>query len=257
MVMSNPVGSVNLAKNRKLNFSSLKHMARSPAHYLAAIARPFAPTRDMRVGTLVHRRILGGPPPVVYMGERRGKAWEAFRSEHAGKDIFTESEAEDADAIAESVECHGGAMSMLIEAQTEVPLEWEAFGFEWRTGGVDFIGPGAWGDLKTCRNSEPEAFARDATRMLYYAQLAAYQDAMRANGYPDRPCKIIAVESSDPYPVTILRVSDAVLEIGRSSLAMWCARLRACIDSDHWPGYVDSEVEFELPRWMGASDDDD
>jgi hypothetical protein len=43
-----------LPRDGFLHFSTLKHMARSPAHYREACVAPFEPTPVMRLGTLVH-----------------------------------------------------------------------------------------------------------------------------------------------------------------------------------------------------------
>lgn len=41
-----------------VNISSLKKMAKTPRHYLAAIEEPQEPTSDMEFGTLVHLAVL-------------------------------------------------------------------------------------------------------------------------------------------------------------------------------------------------------
>lgn len=251
-----------------IRFSALKQLARSPAHFRAYCESGFQATRQMDVGSIAHAILLGGDY-VVYPGSakgnmsRQGNEWKDFAAAHAGELVVTHAEVDEAQAIVAAVRANPVAMRHLEGARTEVPLSWEMHGMPCATGGVDWIGPHSWGDLKTCRCSEPEAFARDATRMLYYAQLAFYSEGLHISGLgydADGPGgyqvpRIIAVESDAPHNVTVFRVPERVLERGRQSIALWFGILKGCIDSGQWPGYVAEEVTFELPSWMGDDDE--
>lgn len=62
--------------------------------------------------------------------------------------------------------------------------------------------------------------------------------------------RIIAVEATPPHCVTVLRVPERMLEEGRKSIRHWVEKLRACDASGEWPGYVQSEVEMQMPSWV-------
>jgi hypothetical protein len=85
-----------------VSFSALKRIAQSPAHYLAGLHGTYD-SPAMRLGRLVHQMVLGGPPPLVWEGERRGNAWKSFRELHGAADIVTSSEVELATRIADAV----------------------------------------------------------------------------------------------------------------------------------------------------------
>lgn len=241
-----------------VNFSTLKHMAQSPAHYRAALERPIEPTRAMRIGTATHRMVLGDGPGrriVRYEGERRGKAWDAFAAEHATADILTATEWAEAEATARAVQASDAARQLLDGARYEVPLQWRMAGLECQTGGVDVLGDGYLCDLKTCASAEPRAMGRDAISRQYHAQLAFYRFGARANGHRVDACYLICVESAEPHCVTVLRVSDALLDAGERSCMLWLERLRQCQEANEWPGYTQAVLDLEPPPWMVEGDD--
>ena len=71
----------------ELHFSELKQIARSPAHFRAAILEPRASSPAQRFGILAHAATLGGEV-ILFDGERRGNAWKAFEGIAAGKEFF-------------------------------------------------------------------------------------------------------------------------------------------------------------------------
>jgi len=105
-----------------VNISSLKHMRRSPMHYLEVVANQRKDTRALALGRVAHMAVLEperfdraavvtrmsrttrawelleqlsstGEVPVLYDGgARRGKAWDAFARDHEGCTIVLASE---------------------------------------------------------------------------------------------------------------------------------------------------------------------
>lgn len=241
-----------------ISFSNLKHMAISPAHYRAALQQRIDPTRAMRVGTATHRMVLGDGPGrriVRWGGERRGKAWDAFALEHDDADILNATEWAEAEATARAVQSSDAARQLLDGARYEVPLKWTMAGLECQTGGVDVLGDGYLADLKTCASAEPRAMGRDAISRQYHAQLAFYRAGARANGHRVDACYLICVESAEPHCVTVLRVSDALLDAGERSCLLWLERLRQCQEANEWPGYTQAVLDLEPPPWMTEGDD--
>ena len=241
-----------------VSFSNLKHMALSPAHYRAALLRPIEPTRAMRIGTATHRLVLGDGPGrrvVRYDGDRRGKAWQDFASQHEDADILTAPEWDEAAATAQAVARSAAARGILDGALYELPLEWRMADVDCRTGGVDVLGPDYIADLKTCASAEPRTLMRDVVSRQYHAQLAFYRYGARQNGHRVDACYLVCVESSAPHCVTVLRVSDALLEAGERSCLLWLERLRQCQEADHWPGYSEAVLDLEAPPWMTSDDD--
>ncbi len=244
-----------------VRFSRLKKMGLSAAHYAADQRQG---TSAMSVGTAAHSLILGGPPVVAYPGAvRRGKEWEAFQAENADACILTKREAEQANAIAESVRRCSLSMR-LLEGRHEVELP------PWRVGGrvcggrVDVIGDLDGGhvcELKTSNSAEPYRFTRLGLRMAYHAQLAWYQHgAMAGAGLDVGSAYIVAVETSPPYVVTPMRVTFRALEMGTRIWRSWFERLRVCEESGEWPPYVqhvtDFDIEDEEPELVFADEEE-
>jgi len=233
---------------KPVHFSRLKLMAKSPQHYAAAdtIARQDTPA--MRLGRLVHFLVLGGPH-VIYDGRRAGKAWEEFEAANTDAEIFTRSEADDAQPIAEAVLCNGDAVPLLI-GQHEVPIEW-SIGDRRCAGRIDVLGADFITDLKTAADADPSRFTRQAHRMGYHAQLDWYGNGAALAGLGAKPSRfIVAVESKPPHVVQCYEFTDAALEQGRRLWWSWWERLLGCERSDFWPGYANGifpiDAEDEL-----------
>ncbi len=224
-----------------VRYSHLKHIGRSPAHYLASLTEESKDTRAMRVGFGVHAIVLGGHF-AVFDGERRGNAWKAFEAEQSalGLRILTGSEANDANAIAAAVQAHPSAMAAL-DGEHELEVKWAFLGRDF-VSHVDAFMPGIVTELKVTNDASPDRFPRTGQRMGYHAQLAMYGEAKGV----DR-ARIVAVEDKRPYAVQVFELSDRALEQGRKMMRIWTERLLACEASNHWPAYCEVAVPFDVP----------
>lgn len=226
-----------------VRFTNLKRMAESPAHYLAAISNPFEPSAAMRLGTITHRLLLGGSL-VTFDGSRRGKAWESFKADHADEEIFTASEIDQARPMVGAVLRNALAMEWL-EGVHEKTIRWAYNGRDCQST-PDVYHPEfrRVGDLKTCRTSKPENFRRDAIARKYPEQLAFYGEALGLE--VSDPHVLIAVESSSPYAVTVMRLTERAVEMARRQNRIWMERLAVCETTNEWPGYCQSVVELDI-----------
>lgn len=231
-----------------VRFSQLKHMAKSPAHYHHAMLNPTPQTEAMRKGAYTHALVLGGEDRwAVYDGIRRGKEWEQFQADRPHQEILSATEAAPCRAIAAAVRRNPDAMALIVGGVCEQRIAWTMAGRQC-AGTPDVAGAEYIADLKTTRCSEPGRFVRDATFRAYHAQLAWYLDGANARllDVAKRDAYVIAVESTPPYPVTVLKMTEAALDAGRKCYRLWFERLRACEDADYWPGYVESVVDFDV-----------
>lgn len=232
-------------KSFPVRFSRLKNMAKSPAHYLHSLTHEHD-SRAYRLGRLVHLLCSGGTW-WQYEGTRRGKAWEKFRDEHEGE-IFTEDEQREAVKMVTSMRADENAGPLLrLNGRRENKLQWTSSGRDCQ-GTPDFFNDNVLYDVKTCRTAEPDRFIREAVSYHYHSQIAWYQEAIGVvTGITPRDCYIIAVESKEPYPVTVLKLTDRALDQGRRIARLWFEQLLVCEASDRWPGYSQSIVEFDVP----------
>lgn len=231
-----------------VRFSALKHMARSPAHYAAAVETAFDETVSMRLGSAAHALLFEQPVSVFTGKVRRGKAWEAFQEEHADETIVNRREYEHARRLVDAIQNHRDARELIYadDAVWEKTIDWKTLGRECRST-PDVRATRYIVDLKTTRCSEPQRFNRDGTFRSYHAQLAFYLDAVIASGL-GKPAEayIVAVESSPPFPVTVLRLTDRAIDQGRRLCRLWFERLLQCEEANYWPGYVQGVVDFDV-----------
>jgi hypothetical protein len=228
-----------------VHFTRLKLMGRSPAHYHEADQEE---AYHLERGSAVHSLVLGGAKVLGYPGKvRRGKEWEAFEAEHPDAIILTGNEFEKAEAIAKAVRAHPLAMQVL-RGQHEQVVDWKYLGRACQSR-VDVIADEHIAELKTTMNADPSKFTFQALRLAYHAQLAFYAQAVTASGLGSpQAAYVVAVESSAPYAVTVMRMTPRTLELGARLCRLWMERLLACEAADRWPAYCESIVELDIPE---------
>lgn len=256
-------------KSIRTRHSLLKKMALSPAHYFEAVqrneddslaARLGAAALDKKgvlpFGNAVHELLLGNTGHVAkFTGKtRRGKDWEAFKADAFAKGatvILNEREHGHASAIAAAVRANDLAMRLLFEGTiVEERIDWTWNGRDVRST-PDARGTSHIADLKTAVTAQPHWFARMALRLHYHAQAALYAQAIATvedlAAPPIEHAYLIAVEKTPPYPVTILRFTDAALEVGAKLCRLWMERLQVCEQRDEWPEYSAGVVDLDIP----------
>jgi hypothetical protein len=106
-------------------------------------------------------------------------------------------------------------------------------------------------DLKTTRNAESDAFARDAIRLGYHRKAAWYCDGVEAV-YGSKPARfyIIAVESEEPHAVTVHEFDEDALEAGRRENVVGWNRVIEAKKTGVWAGYPDCVFSIGAPAWL-------
>ena len=229
-------------------YSALKQFAQSPLHYWHAMQDQYEETLSMRLGSGAHA-ITFGTPFVVWSGKTRsGKAWDAFKLEHAGKLILSQSELRKAEAMATALRSNALAMSVLFGPGMvhEQRIDWEWNGRAYRST-PDAASRTVLADLKCLRSARPDDVAWQSKRMQYHAQAAMYRRALNERGANIQDCYLVVVENKAPHPVTVMRFTPMALEQGERSLALWDEQRRACEQANEYPGYVQSIVDLDLP----------
>jgi len=237
-----------------VRFHHLKAMGRSAAHARLVMDREESEAQEDRVpvlqrGTAVHSLVLGvGKRIVAYPGAvRRGKKWNAFAAANSDAEILTSTEYEKSNRMAESVAGNKMAMEVL-KGQRETSITWKFLHRDCRATPDVADYSGYVTELKTCATSEPFRFTGQALRYGYHGQLAWQMDGVIASGLGKPTAAfIVAVESSAPYPVTVLRLTERALEKGRGLYSLWLERLLTCERDNLWPGYCESVVEMDVP----------
>lgn len=246
------------------NWSSLKPLRRSPAHYRHAKEVGRGDTASLKLGRAVHLAVLEpekfASRCVLWDGGRRyGKAWDAFCVENYGREILKADEFELCQRISEAVHANPSAHRYLTGGAPEQSIFWTDERTKRRLKGrIDYVSPGtALVDLKTTRDASPSAFGRDFWRLGYHGQFALYMDGYVEVTGDALPFVVIAVESEPPNVVQVYTVPDEVIEAGREEYSALLERLAECEASGTWPGYAETDLELTLPKWaLGDSDED-
>ena len=239
------------------NWSSLKTMAESPAHYRHSLLTETREQTDpMLVGEALHVATLEPAHLderfICYPERRAGKDWDAFQAAYKTKKILTAKQWHDVQSMTAAVRRDPIAKKYIVGGEPEVTLRWTTERDGYRVeckGRLDYLVPHATVDLKSAVDGSPDGFGRDAFKMLYHGQGAWYHDGLLLARGEDRPFVFVVVEKSPPYLVQVYTLEAADLLMGRELYEGLLDKREACRRADAWPGYGTGELPLTLPRW--------
>lgn len=259
--ISNPITTDEYSGLKAANWSSLKHYAKSPAHYRAYIDHPPEPTPAMSLGAALHCLVLepdkfDGMYAVAPECDRRTKAgketWSAFEAENMARVILTAEQHDQARAMAKAVlDNRAGVLVRLCE-ERESAITWtDALTDLACKARLDAFSAhsGVAVDIKTTQDASPAAFARTIATYLYHGQAAFYLDGLAAAGIPVTQFLFVVVEKDPPYGVATYLCSDEMITAGRALVRKFLDTHRECLDAGKWPGYRENIQTIDLPRW--------
>lgn len=241
-----------------VNFSRLKHAAKSALHYKHAVETPDEDSTGRAKGRLLHAALLDPDSLlrdfVVWDGDRRGKAFAAFAEQHPHQTIIKADEYDATIAQRNAVLAHPEAGKLLrFTGECEKTITWrdEETGLDCK-GRLDKLltdGSGAILDLKGTPTVEAGQFGAVAARQLYYAQLGFYRMGCHANGIDTDRAALIAVETSAPWDVAVFWLSDDDLWAGEVKCKEWLRTVAAGRFSGRWTGRYPEAQQLRLPAW--------
>lgn len=254
-----------------VNFSTLKHMEKSPAHYRHSLTARDEDTdarqrgRAVALATFEPERFRS--ECVVWEGKaRKGKEWEEFVARNPEKEHLTEGMHEAAIAISSAARNCAMAARYLSGGKGEQTLIWthrvppiEAVpGYEIRCKGrLDFIATcGAIVDLKNTKDASPDGFGKQCVNYLSHVQAAFYGDGFLAAIGKRMASVLIATEPTPPFITQVYEIDRDVLQLGREKYMGWLDRLNVCRETGSYPGYAESPMALQLPRWALPSDEE-
>lgn len=254
-----------------VNWSTLKHLSKSPQHYLHNLTNPGEDTDAKQRGRVLHLAVFEPErfqrDVVVYPERRAGKEWQAFALKHEGKEIITSRMDDQVRAIADAARRHPMSARYLAGGKAEHTVTWKyrsppiqhLEGHEFACKGrLDFVSElGAIVDLKSTKDASPTGFAREVLRYEHHVQAAFYQDGLEAMTGARLPFLFIAVEAAAPHVVQVYRVPDDVLDLGRERYQQLLAHLNVCRKENRWPGFAETEMELVLPTWAMPNPEDE
>ena len=268
-----------------VNFSTLKALRESPAHYQEALRAGRAGEGDTRSrGMLraVHTLVL---EPDVFRddyavwdgGSRRTNAYKAWSADVGDRTELTEKEHADAVQISGAVLANPDALAVLTPGDgwsvaTEITMLWtdDETGLACK-GRADIVrihpvhGAQVY-DLKTVQSNAPRLLSAMCARMAWHVQAAHYaagvQAMLRKVEHPAAAVPVraglVCVESRRPHDVAVWNLDgETTLWAGEKERAALLSRLAECTAAGEWPGRHDGPQTLYLPSWAYDDTDDD
>lgn len=244
-----------------LNGSTIVKMRRSPMQYRHQKDNPEPPSPAMVLGTATHRLIL--EPDLI--GEyaiwggkeeqkvRRGRVWDEFQKDNAGKLIVTVAEVEAMIGMAigarknEPIRRYAGAAG-----PTEVSMFWEHPHTKRRfKARLDKVIPEHHiiFDLKTTRDCHSYKFGSQSYSLGYHIKMAIQWYGYKTLTGHEPSMKLGAIESKAPHESAVYRVTKDTLLQGIEELDLLVEKLDQCEKSGVWPPEQDEETDLVLPQW--------
>ena len=219
------------------------------------------PSKAMELGTVVHGMILGTGQPVEVLDFPNYNTNDAKKARdkaiEAGSVPMLAAKYAEAVAIADAVRQHPTAGALFAEGDSEMSGFWQdpEFGV-WRRCRWDHVTPyGEVADLKTCASASPHDDIPKAMHNYgYYMQNAWYRDGYTALfGDEPRDFLNVFVSTEPPYLITIARLSDEHVELGRKRNREALERYADCTAAGVWPAWSEDIIDISLPHWAAKS----
>lgn len=236
------------------NYSALKHILTSSAHYLAALKAPREETVAMRLGTMLHKWWLEGvedvldgavvKPAGLSFATKEGKAW---REENAGKFILSDDEwttfLRRQAALRQSHIAHA---LLNVMPNRERPMLGEIDGVQVKAL-FDACSACAFLDLKTCQKNDPRSWGEQVEAYHYDFQVALYTEILRQNT-DHEPVFYWVTVSDDESPAVVVYEPGPFAERGREKLR------RAIAAYKELQQYGEQPLTPTLPYWIAAQE---
>lgn len=260
---------------RPISNSQLTAFKRSPAHWKHYVTEARKQTDAMLLGSLAHCLALEKqnfeshfhlldleqmPEPSKDFRTKVNQIWKSEQIEQAnGKMVVDTVLLTQAKRMVEALYNDEVAVKYLQEGQEfESRLEWNCLGLSF-LGVRDITGGDFIADLKFVTNADPYAFKAYLFKEGVYRQGGMYLDGeMKGEfmGDPHKRVLFIAVESGEPYGVSVNELQPEVITFGVSEYRMLSQQLKMCLDADYFPGYqhrsINGSFDVFLPSYIAT-----
>ena len=241
-----------------MNYSRLKHMARSAEDYHYAVTHPKPPNEGMRLGsavdTLIHEpheweRLYY----VAAKADRRTKAGKeaAAKAEEqaGGREVISAADEALARRCAEAVQSHAAAASLLARGRAQVCVVWhdEETNILCKAR-LDWVTELELVDLKSDKDAEVHGFAAAGVSYGYPLQTSMYHDGWLAVTGQSLPFTLIVVQNNPPHKVRVRTLGARSIQAGRQAYRQALNDLVVCQRRGVWkePEVIET---FEWPNW--------
>jgi len=256
-----------------INWSTLKHILRSPAHMREEQVHPRETTVALDFGQAFHSAILepelfaknyAPAPEGVGRRSNADKAkWAEVEALNPGAKILKSEDWNSIAAMRDSVLAHPTASAFLKgKGRNEVVCVWLDSEFQClcKMRMDRFTEYEGWPfivDLKSCESAGEWDFGRAAAKFGYHKQAAFYRRGLKALDPRERRFAFIAVEKERPHGVAVYELDFDTDASAESGVRKALARYVECVKSKSWPAYEAGLHPLRLPAWATADMGDD
>ncbi len=248
-----------------ISSTELKKISKSPAHFRYWKEHPQEDTPALLLGRAAHKYVLEtydffnefAVAPVCDRRTKEGKeTWAKFIEESEGKDVITQEQFEQIDAMRTAAYATP-FVSKLLSGEKELSF----WGVDEETGLTLKVRPDCITELngrhilidfKTCSDADNMKFCKDSIKFNYDLQLAMYRDVLKQNTGHDYTVVIIAQEKTAPYVTNVFQLSENYLKAGEDFYKEMLIVYKHCLDTDTWHGYMKNGISI-----LGQPDDED
>lgn len=254
-----------------VNWSTLKAMEASPAHYREALANGREDTPALGFGRLVDCLIFTPDEfgaryvvsPYDEFRSNEAKAWRVAQQAR-GFEVVKAEAVHEATELAKSVRAHPIARKFLDAGEFQVPLVWTdpETGLLCK-GLTDLLGRKGSGflvDGKSAATIDRRRYTTQIGTLRYHCQMAHYRAGCRvALGLDPVFIGHIVYEKGRPYDVGVFEFMPTVVDCGEVIVRELLNRVAECRASGVWPGRypeIETVTTDDLPRWLDADEDE-
>lgn len=254
-------------KLEAVNWSTLKHMAKSPKHYRYACDNPSPDTAGRLKGRGTHAAVLEPdrllidyalfkPEAGKEKAVRKGKRWDEFKAMHAEDSILKLDEYLHCLAVAKAVRDDEVAGPLILSAKREQTIEWvdEETLLPCKAR-LDLVTDREIMDLKGVSSTDQRKLSFEVAKMAYHCQLAFYREGKRVLTGRNPNAKLICVEHTAPHDVAVVDVDEDGLYAGWEIVRKLLHRVAECRATGRWPGRSDEVYTLDLPAWVWPEDE--
>lgn len=252
-----------------VNWSTLKHFFKSPAHVKAYMDTPPRDTKATTLGTLQHMALLepeklkdeciaapdfGPLRKTDTTTSEEGKANKLakldFYEQNKGKNIIPAADYEKLIGMSQAVYANKECSTLLKSIEiTEMPIFWDDNGVKCK-GLVDMYSKkGIIIDLKTTEDCRYHIFQKKAVQYGYFGQATYYLRGAEKAGLKADHFIWIVVETVAPYAVQIFTLPDLAKIAFNNVIDAFLLRYSTCKQLDKWPPYSTEIQSLEVPEY--------
>lgn len=255
------------------NYSSLKHMLRSPAAYLYNLQNQTPASKQMQYGTIIHMALLESEKfksmyvvEPIFSGVT--KSGEVTTSKNAsdvkrkyedwrnsllpGALVVTQEQLDGLNGITKSMISNPKILAAVSNGIPEAKGTW----IDLDTGIVCRMAIDLWmpdqryllDGKTTSKSAEWDQFRKNVENMHYDMQLAMYCDGVEAiTGNHPNFTGWIAIEQMGPWEIELHLAHELYIEVGRWKYKTCLKKLKKCIETGVFP-QRQHETDFQMPE---------